>query len=297
VNTPVARNLTDIAKQIARVGGLYVSSELAETVEHSKIASLAVFSAQLRATQASLARFKRRHVFRLMDLPGELRMMILVMLVKNQCDIGEFKYRLPAIAAAGNEQLRLETILAALQNNVFDTLWQCDLTPKWLETVNFGALQKAGMTCPRDGFSAVRAVDISRCSGDLRPGDQATKRLLGRFENLRDLLVICTDATRMFEIGLEHGSSGDALGAQVRECNLDLPSLDLPNLRKLTVTVRFSHTITLKEWMCNIEPYVPNWRAAIEDGCKEVARWLSDEYSARGLRVTVVVQTALDDGW
>jgi hypothetical protein len=292
-HTLVAGNLTDMGTQIAQVDGLYMSSELATKVKHSDSKSFTVQKAQLRDTQASLAKIKYRHVFRLMDLPEEVRRIILIMLVRGQCDLGSFYYDRPAIAAAGNEQLRLEVILAALQNNALDATWQCKLTTKWLETVGFDALQKAGMTCPRDGFSAIRAVDIRRRS-DWTRGDQLTTRLLGRLENLRDLRVVCNDATRMFEIGSEYGISGDALGAEVRQCNLDLPWLDLPNLRKLTVVMRLD-TVTREEWMRNVASYVPDWRERIEDGCKKVAGWLSEEYSALGLKVTVVIQTELDE--
>ena len=214
------------------------------------------------------------------------------MLVRNQCNLGEFKYELPAIARAGNEQLRLETILAALQNNVLETIWESVQTPKWLATVSFDALQKAGTTCPRDGLSAIRMVEASRCSRILTADDEENARLLGRLENLRDLLVICSEAIEMFEIGSDYGMFGAALGARVRECNLDLPSLNLPSLRKLTITMRFDHT--REKWIERIEPHVTDWKTRIEDGCKKVAGWLREEYSARGLRVTVDIQTDLD---
>lgn len=270
---------------------MYMSSEFADKAKHSN-ASLALHKAQLKDTQASLARIKYRHVFRLMDLPEELMMKILVMLVRNECNLGEFHYRLPAIAATGNQQLRLETLLAALQNNILCTIWQNKSTLKWLSKVSFSALQNAGLTCPRNGLSAIRTVDISRCSGRWTEGDRDTTRLLVRLKNLRDLLIVCNDAKKMFEIGSDYSISGDALGAEVRECNLDLPSLHLPSLRKMTITMRFDHE--REEWMRNVGAYVPDWEKRIRDGCERVARWLSEEYGARGLRVIVDMQTEID---
>lgn len=285
MNAPVAGNMTDMSTQIERVDDLYMSSELAAKAKHST-ASLAAHRAQLKGTQAALAKIKHRHVFRLMDLPEDVRRIILVMLVRNQCKLGEFHYKLPAITAAGNEQLRQETILAALQNNVLGLTWGPELTQEWLPTVKFGALQKTGIPCPRDGLGAIRTADVIWRDTD-------TTRFLGRLENLRDLLVIFADAAKMFGIGSDYSISGDALGASVRECNLDLPSLHLRRLRKLTITVRFNHK--RHEFVRDVEPYVPDWRKRIEDGCKKVAGWLSEEYSARGRRVTVAMQIELGD--
>jgi hypothetical protein len=287
MNAPVAGDMTDMSTQIERVDDLYMSSELAAKAKHST-ASLALHRAQLKGTQAALAKIKHRHVFRLMDLPEEVRRVILVMLVRSQCDLREFHYKLPAITAVVNEQLRQETILAALQNNVLDLGWGPEMTQEWLPTVNFGVLQKIGFSCPRDGLGAIRTADVIWRDTD-------TTRFLGRLENLRDLLVIFADAAKMFGIGSDYSISGDALGASVRECDLDLPSLDLRSLRKLTIIVRFNYK--RHEFVRDVEPYVPDWRDRIEEGCKKVAGWLSKEYSARGQRVTIVIQTELGDDW
>ena len=49
------------------------AKELAAKVKHTNSASLTVQKAQLRDTQASLAKIKRRHAFPLMGLPEEVR--------------------------------------------------------------------------------------------------------------------------------------------------------------------------------------------------------------------------------
>lgn len=267
-----------------------MSSEFAAKAKHSKTA-LALHKAQLEATQTSLANIRRRHVFRLMDLPKELRRMILVMHLRDQCDLSWIWYGLPNItcAATGNEQLRQEVILVALQNNPLSAVWAIQRTMEWLSTIDFGVLQRAGMTCPRDGFGAIRTVEISGNSNTCIERLEETTRLLGQFENLRELRFLSTDATEMFDIGCEHGISGGALGARVRECNLDLSSLDLPNLRKVTVTIKLSTVDSTRD-----VSHIPEWKAIIQKGCQQVTRWLDEEFSARGLRVTVVIQTELD---
>jgi hypothetical protein len=108
-----------------------MSSDFAAKVKHNN-ASFAVHRAQLKGTQALLANMRCRHVFPLMELPEEVRRLILIMLVRNQCNLGEFKYELPAIAWAGNEQLCSKTLLAALQNNVLDQTSDREMMPNWL---------------------------------------------------------------------------------------------------------------------------------------------------------------------
>jgi hypothetical protein len=279
--------MTDMSTQIERVGDLYMSSDFAAKVKHNN-ASFAVHRAQLKGTQALLANMRRKHVFPLMELPEEVRRLILIMLVRNQCNLQEFKYELPAIAWAGNDQLCSETLLAALQNNVLDQTSFGEMMQNWLATVSFDALQKTGVPCPQNGLGAIRTVDILHYSEPYLDVWKHTTRLLSRLENLRDLLVICYEGTEMFEIASDYGMFGDALGARVRGCNLDLPSLNLPSLRKLTIALR------CYRWMDNTEPDFTDRSKRIEDGCKKVAGWLSEEYIARGLRVTVHIQTDID---
>ena len=53
-----------------------MSSNFAAKVKHNN-ASFAVHRAQLKDTQALLANMRRRHVFPLMELPEEVRILIL----------------------------------------------------------------------------------------------------------------------------------------------------------------------------------------------------------------------------
>jgi len=280
-----------------------MSAGFAAKVKHST-ASLAVHKAQLRSTETLLANIdvKLRHVFRLMDLPEELRRIILAMVAQEWTyGIGGPYFAsqcLPSTAFAGNEQLRQETILASLQHRAVSAYWDPESTEEWLSKLEFGVLQEAGTTSIRDGFSAVLAANIERNDRHCRDDWwKVTARLLQRFENLRDLNVSCSNAIKMFEIGLDHGISDDALGAKVRECNLDLTLLETPSLKRLMVTMGFRREFHA-EWLWYGQAAdVPEWRRVIEHGCQRVAKWLSEEYSARGLVVTVDILTDLEIGW
>jgi hypothetical protein len=268
--------------QITRVNGLYMSSDFAAKVVNNN-ARLAVHKAQLRATESSLANLdiKRRHaihltglrdnrknVFRLMDLPEELRRVILEMVVKEKMDdiyLSDMPQDLPAIAAAGNEQLRQETILAILENTTVNARFRPDLQEQWLSTVSFGVLQQAGISPHPDGFSAIRTAELEIYDFGIIIEDMAA-RLVKRFENLRQLTVKSSAGVGMFELGFDD-TSGDALGAKVRECNLGLPSFELSQLRRLQVTVRINCLATMKY---NIKS-IPEWRSIIEHGCKKMA--------------------------
>jgi hypothetical protein len=271
-------------------------------------ASFAVHKAQLRATEAWLAEItikrtrairltgladNRRNIFHIMDLPEEVRRIILEMVVQetvdnvNLCDI---PHALPAIAAAGNEQLRQETILAILENMTVSASWRPELQESWLSTVNFGVLQQAGISPIQDGFSAIRVTKMRICEYGLQTNN-GPLRLVKRFANLRELTVESTAGVEMFRLGFDN-ISGDAVGARVRECNLDLPSLELSNLRRLKVTLRIN-SLCYDHWRNEIACF-PEWKSIIEHGCKKLAQWLSDEYDARGMRVTVEIQADLD---
>lgn len=275
-----------------------MSSGFATKVKHGN-ASLDIHKAQLEDTQASLAKIERRHVFPLMDVPEELRKIILVMVVHNEMrDAGLTSMGAPrgryALTYAGNKQLRLETILAVLQNVPVCLDWDPQRTENWLSTVNFGVLQQAGITSTRDGFSAVRTVDFTRYSLFMPDEWKIAARMLKRFENLHEMIVQSCDADRMFNIGF-YDISGDELGEKMRFCNLDLPAFDVPSLRRLTVTVVFNDCYARENLEDRVAAEVPEWKTIIEHGCQKVAGWLREEYSARGMRVTVDIQTQLDD--
>lgn len=278
MDTWIAGNLTDMRTQIAQVDGLYMSSEFAAKVKHSN-AGLALHKAQLRATETSLARIKCRHVFHLMYLPEELRRIILVMVVKEEAGHSSLcgHYDLPAIAATGNKQLSLETVLAALQNIPVCANWNPESLVKWLSTVNFSLLRQAGITSTQNGFSAVRSAEIIRRDGPAKHQWSIPRRLLSRFKNLQHLTVPCPSAILMFGIGSDSNLAGEELGASVRECNLDLPRFNLRNLKKLTVILTFKGWNERGDWQYSIARDIPEWRAIIEHGCQKVAGWLAQE--------------------
>jgi len=305
----IASGLTDMGSQITRLNGSYMSSDFAAKVGQSP-ASLAVHKARLQATEASLVNLniKRAHairltglpdirkkVFRLMDLPEELRRVILEMVVIENIDdmvLARMPRNLPAIAAAGNEQLRQETILAVLGSFEVYANGAPKRSEDWLSTVNFGLLEQAGVTPVRDGFGAVRTayLDSSEYGCPSIECEEAV-HLVKRFENLRQLTVRSSAGIHIFYLGSDD-ISGEALGARVRGYGLGLPSFELPNLRKVTVNVTIN-TLCRQYWEENIA-CVPEWKSIIERGCQKLAVWLGEEYNKRGMSVTVDINADLN---
>jgi hypothetical protein len=66
-------NMPTVFPRISRGAHMSTAKELATKVKHANSASLTVQKAQLRDTQASPAKIKRRHAFPLMGLPEEVR--------------------------------------------------------------------------------------------------------------------------------------------------------------------------------------------------------------------------------
>ena len=288
-------NSIDMATQISRVNGLYTSSEFAAKAKHSN-ASFALQKSQLQATEVSLAKIKRKYVFRLMDLPEELRRIILDMATPERA--GDWLLpvgltSLPATRAAGSMQLRLETILIVLQKRVIRVDHYPKEVERWLSGISFGLLQQAGVASCQDAFSAIRRVEITRDSA-LRGtggggGEEESARVVQRFENLRELIVFNKDATKIYAIGADDEISDDDLGTRLREYQLDLPSFNLVDLKRLIVQVYFREFAYGVDYQRDVVS-VQESRDILERGCRKVAGWLSKEYSARGLQVTVDVQ-------
>lgn len=111
--------------------------------------------------------------FRFMDLPQELREMIMRLLLPEELETCVRSYDgknesndptfVPALASMGNRQLRLESIDFTLQNVVLKVTnrEESDNLRAWLANIDFGAMKQGSGNPLRTGFGSVRGLLIS----------------------------------------------------------------------------------------------------------------------------------------
>lgn len=282
--------------QITRVDGLYMSSELATSMKQSG-ASFALHKAQLRDSEELVAGMQRKHVFRLMDLPPELRLIILEMAMPGRANrairpenrgagLDEFQEGrdprfLSATAAVGNELLRQETILVTLQKGTLGISHAPKELGDWLSKVRFDLLQSPGAPSQyQDGLMAVRTAEEYSCIYTNPDPLALSTQLVSRLKNLRKLTVRFYNADAVHSIGTDPLIVGETLSPIMQRCNLNLPAFTPSSLRNLTIKVCSPGT-GRHDVVCD---------HFFEIGCRKVAQLLIEKYRARGLSVAVDVQ-------
>jgi hypothetical protein len=135
----------------------------------------------------AMAQFVRR----IMGLPRELRDPILQMTVPDHIDIGEAGSQFTAqrdpefvlpLARLGSQNLRLECILAVLQNSMLKLTCLRDLNAlrTWLASIDFTPLQSGLLQNGFDALCALGLSDINRAGALLHQGGHFRRRRIER---------------------------------------------------------------------------------------------------------------------
>lgn len=128
-----------------------------------------VHKVQLRATQHLIQKRLRQHVFRFMDLPQEIREIILSLLVGDSSSVTwtegwpkPVSYKedpniLPVTAWVGNRMLRLETIVVTLRKLELGVHCGSYLRrfTRWLSGIELAPARQAGVTQLNSSFEAL----------------------------------------------------------------------------------------------------------------------------------------------
>ena len=239
-----------------------------------------------------------------MTLPRELREPILQMSAPDHIDIGEHgsqfthardpQFVLP-LTQLGNATLRLECILALLQNSMLKLTCLRDLTnlETWLASIDFASVQTGP---PQNGFDAVHALgfsDINRAGamvperGLFGPGrigqtfpspsnwhqDARLTRMCNNLHTVEVDVALSDDFLRTLQRG---HSMVEAMKQEVRDASRTYQVYRLLQLQGLNVL--------------RLHFFTANWNAttlSAEDRALIVS-WLQDKFDQHGQSVQVI---------